>query len=97
MLVYFLGMTKQGGKGFNNQDRFQGLQIAARGNTNRSNLRDFKLGQKDYISGQGFQIRPKRSQVKAKITKWDKRDCKPGQGLRIGAEQRDSKTFPIER
>ena len=44
MLAYILGITKR--------YRFWGLQIGARGITNKGNLKDFKLGQKDYKSGQ---------------------------------------------
>ena len=40
--------------GITNRGRFQGLQIGARGITSRGSLRDFKSGQKDYKSGQGF-------------------------------------------
>ena len=36
----------------------RGLQTEARGITNRDSFRDFKSGQKDYKSGQGFQIGP---------------------------------------
>ena len=61
----------------------RGLQIGARGITNRGNFRDFKLEQKDYKSGHGFQIG-------AEITSRGKRDFKLGQGPQIGAEQRDN-------
>ena len=52
------------------------------GTTNRSSVRDFKLGQK--ISNRGKEISNR-----------GKRDCKPGQGLQIGAEQ--SKIEPKKR
>ena len=65
----------------------QRLQIGARGITNRGNLRDFKSGQTDYKSGQGFQIGAKRFQIETEISNWGKRDYKSGQGLQIGAEQ----------
>ena len=45
-----------------------GLQIGARGITNRDSLRDFKLWQKDYKSGQkDFKFGP-RLQIGAEIT-----------------------------
>ena len=59
----------------------RGLQIGAKGITNRSSLRDFKPGQKDYKSG------AKRFQIGAKITNWGKRGFKSGQGLQIDAQQ----------
>ena len=60
------------------------MQIEARGITNRGSLRDFKLRQKDYKSGQGFQIGAKRFQIGADITNWGKRDYKPGNGFQLG-------------
>ena len=51
MLAYILGITKRGNKGITKRYRFWGLQIGARGITNKGNLQDFKLGQKDYKSG----------------------------------------------
>ena len=48
MLAYILGITKRGNKRY----RFWGLQIGARGISNKGNLKDFKLEQKDYKSGQ---------------------------------------------
>ena len=51
MLAYILGITKRGNKGITKRYRFWGLQIGARGITNKGNLKDFKLGQKDYKSG----------------------------------------------
>ena len=68
MSACFLGITKLGNKGITNWGRFYGLQIEARGITNRGSLRDFKLGQKDYKSGQGFQIGTKRFQIGAEFT-----------------------------
>ena len=59
----------------------RGLQIGAKGITNRSSLRDFKSGQKDCKSG------AKRFQIRAKITNWGKRGFKSGQGLQIDAQQ----------
>ena len=47
MLAYILGITKRGNKGITKRYRFWGLQIGARGITNKGNLKDFKLGQKD--------------------------------------------------
>ena len=61
-------------------EAIRGLQIGARGITNRGSFRDFKSGQKDYRSGQGFQIRPE-------ITNRGKRYFQSEQGLQIGAEQ----------
>ena len=52
MLAYILGITKRGNKGITKRYRFWGLQIGARGITNKGNLKDFKLGQKDYKSGE---------------------------------------------
>ena len=70
-----MGKTKKWGK----NGAIRGLQVGARGITNRGSFRDFKLGQKDYKSGrQGFQIREE-------ITKRDKRDFKSGEGLQIEA------------
>ena len=54
MLAYIWGITKRGNKGITNLGRFFGLQIRARGITSRESLKDFKSGQKDYKSGQGF-------------------------------------------
>ena len=55
------------------------FKIGARGITNRGSFRDFKSRQKDYKSGEGFQIG-------AEITNRGKRDFKSGHGLQIGAE-----------
>ena len=79
-------VTKRGNKGITNRARFQQLQIRARRSTNMGNFRNFKSGQKDYKSGQGFKIPAKRFQIGADITNWG-RDYKSGQGLQIGAEQ----------
>ena len=49
--------------------------------------------QKDYISGQGFQIGSKRFQIRAETTNWGKRDYRPGQGFQIGTEQMQTKQF----
>ena len=86
MLAYILEIKKQGNKGITNWGRFQGLQMGARGITNRGSLKDFKSGQKECKSVQGFQIGAKRFQTGAEITNQDKRDYKLGQGLQIGAE-----------
>ena len=80
MLAYILGITKRGNKGITNQGRFYGLQIGARGITNRG----FKQGQKDYKLGQGFQIGAKRFQIGADITNPGNRHYKSGQGFQIG-------------
>ena len=56
------------------------LQIGARRIANRVSLRDFKLGQKDYKSGQGLQIGARKVINRS-------RDFKSGQGLQIGADQ----------
>ena len=45
-----------------------GLQIGARRITNRGSLRNFKSGQKDYKSEQGFRIGAKRFQIGTEIT-----------------------------
>ena len=47
MLTYILEITTRSKKEITNRSRFKGLQIRARGITNRSSLRDFKSGQKD--------------------------------------------------
>ena len=47
MLTYILEITKHSNKEITNRSRFKGLQIGARGITNRSSLRDFNSGQKD--------------------------------------------------
>ena len=60
----------------------RGLQIGARGIINRGSFRDFKSGQKDYKSGQGFQIG-------GEITNRGKKDFNSGQGLQIGAGNRN--------
>ena len=73
-------VTKRGNKGITNWGRFQGLQIRARGITNRGSLRNCKLGQKDYKSGNGFQIGAKRFQIEAEITNRGKKDIKLGAG-----------------
>ena len=78
-------VTKRDNKRITNQDRLQGLQIGARGITNRDRFRNFKSGQKDYKSVQRFQIRVKRFQIGTKITNWGKRNFKSGQGLQIRA------------
>ena len=85
MLAYVLGITKRGNKGIANRGKFKGLQIRARGITNRDSLRDFKLGQKDYKSGHGFQIEAEKFQIEADITNRGNIDYKPGQGFQIGA------------
>ena len=72
------GVTKRSNNGITNWRRFYGLQIGASGITNRSNFRDFKSGQKDCKSRQGFQIAVKRFQIGAIITNRDKRDFKLG-------------------
>ena len=55
--------------------------------TNRGSLKDFKLGEKVYKPGQGFQIGSRRFQIGGRvITNWGK-DFKSGQELQIGAEQ----------
>ena len=71
--------------GFQNE-AIRWLQIGARGITNKGSFRDFKSGQKDSHSGQGFQIEAKRFQIGAEITNQGKRDLKSIQGLQIGAE-----------
>ena len=81
MLAYILGITKR----VNNRGRFQGLQIGTSWITNRGSFRDFKSGQKDYKSGQGFEIRAKRFQIGAEITIRSKKNYKLGQGFKIGA------------
>ena len=43
-----------------------GLQIGARGITNRGSFRDFKSWQKDYKWGQGFQFRAQRLEIGAR-------------------------------
>ena len=65
----------------------RGLQIGARGITNRDSLRDLRSGQKGYKSRQDCEIGAKGFQIKAEITNRGKRDYKPGQGFQIGAEQ----------
>ena len=56
-----------------------GLQIGARGITNRGSFRNFK-------SGQGFQIEEnQRFQIRAEITNRGKRDYKLEQRFKIGA------------
>ena len=72
MLAYLLGITKRGNKGITNRGRCQGLQIRARKITNRGSLRNFKLREKNYKSGQRFQIGAKRFQVGAEITNWSR-------------------------
>ena len=53
---------------------------------------DFKSGQKDYKSGQGFQIGAKRFQIRAQISNQGETDFKSGrrlqsgQGLKIGVK-----------
>ena len=47
MLTYILEITKRSKKEITNRNRFKGLQIGARGITNRSSLRGFKSGQKN--------------------------------------------------
>ena len=65
MLAYILGITKGGNNGIKNRARFSRLQIGARGITYRSSFRNFKSGQKDKKSRQGFQIGAKRFQIGA--------------------------------
>ena len=48
--------------------------MGAKGITNRGSFRDFKLGQKDYKSGQGFQVGARG------ILKWG-RDYKSGHNI----------------
>ena len=67
-------------------------QVKARGITKRGSFRDFNSWQKDYKSGQGFQIGEKRFQIGAEIRNRGKRDFKSRQGLQIGAEQRKAIT-----
>ena len=55
--------TKRGNKGITNWGRIQGLYIGAIRITNRGSFNDFKSGQKDCKSRQGFQIGPKRFQI----------------------------------
>ena len=86
MLAYILGITKQGNTWITNRGRVYELQIGARGITNRGSLRDFKSGQKDLKSGQGFQIRGKRFQIGAEITNRGKKDYKPVQRFQVGAD-----------
>ena len=80
-------VTKRGSKWITNYGRFKELQTGTRGITNRGSFSDFKSGQKDYKSGQGFQIGPKRFQIMAEITNRGKRDIKSWQELQIGTEQ----------
>ena len=79
MLAYILGITKRGNKSITNRDRFQGLQIEARGITNRGSLRDFKSGEKVQI---GAEISNRGKEISSRG-----RDYKSGQGLQIGSEQ----------
>ena len=58
--------------------------VTKRGNKrikNRGIFMDFKLGQKNYKSGKGFQIGAKRFQIGSKITNRGKKDFKSGHGL----------------
>ena len=60
------------------------FSVTKRGNKrikNRGIFRDFKLGQKKYKSGKGFQIGAKRFQIGSKITNRGKKDFKSGHGL----------------
>ena len=92
MLAYILGITKRGNKGITNLSRFYGLQIRARGITNRGSLRDFKSEQKDYKSGRSFKLGQRdlksgqRLQIGAREITNRSRDFNSGQGLQIGAE-----------
>ena len=54
MLAYILGIAKRGNKRNTKRRKFYGLQIGARGITNRASLQDFKSGQKDYKLRQRF-------------------------------------------
>ena len=74
MLAYNLGITKRDNKRMLNRGRFWGLQIGTRGIANRNTLRDFESGKRDFILGQGLQIRARE------ITN-PGRDFKLGQGL----------------
>ena len=67
---YQNGKKRRSGKKFLGYENgaIMGLQIGARGITNRDSLRDFKLWQKDYKSGQkDFKFGP-RLQIGAEIT-----------------------------
>ena len=66
MLAYILGIIKQSNKGITDPNRFQKLKIGARGITNRDSLREFKSGQKDYESQQGYKTGQKRLQIGVK-------------------------------
>ena len=68
MLAYILGITKRGNKRITNRRRFYGLQIGARGFTNRGSLRDFKLGQPDFKSGRDYKSGQERLQTRAGIS-----------------------------
>ena len=81
MVAYILGIAKRSNKGITSRGRFQGLQIGARGITNRGSLRDFKSGQINFKLRQRLQIGARE------ITNRD-RNLKSGQGLQIRAEQR---------
>ena len=74
-------VKKRGNKGITNWSRFQGLQIEARGITNRGILGDLKSVRKDYKQGQGFQIWANRFQTGVETINRSKRDYKPGAGI----------------
>ena len=68
MLAYILGITKRGNKGITKRYRFWGLQIGARGITNKGNLKDFKLGQK--ITNRGKEISNRSSDYKSGLERF---------------------------
>ena len=63
-----VGKKRKSGKTFSELQNgtMRRLQIRARGITNRGSFRDFKSGQRDYKSRQGFQIGAKRFQIRAR-------------------------------
>ena len=67
--IYFRNY-KRSNKGIKNRARFQGLQIEAKGITNRGSLKDFKSKQIHYKSCQRDIKSGKRLQTRTGITNW---------------------------
>ena len=73
MLTYILGITKRGNKEITNRGRFQGLQIGARGITNKGSLRDFKMEQEKLQTGTEISNRGRDQKlVQNKAKRWQR-------------------------
>ena len=102
MLAYILGITKPGNKEITNRGRFQGLQIRARGITNRGSLRyftsrqkDHKSEERDFKSRQRLQIEQERLKTGAGITNRCRTSLGNSPSLRLNQKKNRAEKIPF--